>query len=824
MQLQTKENIKTNLDIEGAQRFKIKLNAKTFKILSNLYSDKIRAIIRELSCNAYDAHIAAGKSEDPIEVWLPTENEPYFKVKDKGLGLTEEDMYEIYTNVGESTKEDSNDQTGALGLGTKSPLYYADAFTVESIKDGFKKTYTCFLQDGFPTILKLPAMNEEKGEPYEDGAVPTDEENGVTVIVPTSDIQYFNESASEIYRPFSVKPIIRRSSSSYTELKYEVLEEGENWKELIFNYTTLVRYGNIEYPLNTDMLASFSYEERRFMEDGFVVDMPLGTLDIAPSREALSYDERTQENLLIVLRQVLEEYKGKIAPAIREVWGMELFLALQKIEEIHRGRKGIYSHRQFFKEAGVSELKKILSEIKEGDTPLDEDSPEYLKFNSLKRVLEGYGVNIRFSKRVVFYKKANTVIRTEEYQSFALRSILEGRFRLFHCSDENISIHKIRRLVREYIRQHRDVKYVAFTNNYKTLIPGLPEEYIKDVKDLSISFKKSTDSKSDTSRYVMYTKDNKGEELSFSDIKNMIENEESFYWMVFDEDVSPVIGDLDSLNSCLSYHTSACGNLSSLYALAIKTNLVKRQPLVYITKRESFLKRTSLIKDNGVNFKKEVESRLYRFALSHKKYMNMFNTVLKGVFSSSYFEGTSENTLFKIKNSTRVLKREDSIISRRIKVSLEKLEKSVKEVSVLATNLKENTKLNKDKLFTKLIYNIPVHVFEKVIGSSVSSKNSIPYLTNKSILKDVKELFYTYFPKSVVEVWEAQRTFSGSILPIHRVVHSVESAIEGVLKKGKINSREYTKIWKSLTRFVSSDEVMAYHVIFKKILKDKNII
>ena len=43
--------------------FKIKANAKAFKILtSNLYTDVPLAIVRELGCNAYDAHIAASKS------------------------------------------------------------------------------------------------------------------------------------------------------------------------------------------------------------------------------------------------------------------------------------------------------------------------------------------------------------------------------------------------------------------------------------------------------------------------------------------------------------------------------------------------------------------------------------------------------------------------------------------------------------------------------------------------------------------------------------------------------------------------------------------
>ena len=49
--------------------FKIKTSATAFKILSEgLYSNKIGSMIRELICNAYDAHCAAGTTDIPIDV------------------------------------------------------------------------------------------------------------------------------------------------------------------------------------------------------------------------------------------------------------------------------------------------------------------------------------------------------------------------------------------------------------------------------------------------------------------------------------------------------------------------------------------------------------------------------------------------------------------------------------------------------------------------------------------------------------------------------------------------------------------------------------
>ena len=47
--------------LSSSNQFTIQQSSKMFKLLSDsLYSDKVQAVIRELSTNAYDAHIASG--------------------------------------------------------------------------------------------------------------------------------------------------------------------------------------------------------------------------------------------------------------------------------------------------------------------------------------------------------------------------------------------------------------------------------------------------------------------------------------------------------------------------------------------------------------------------------------------------------------------------------------------------------------------------------------------------------------------------------------------------------------------------------------------
>jgi len=62
MQLRAEDRNVTTSGLTQQESFQIKATGKAFKILSDgLYSDKPLAVVRELSCNAWDSHVAAGK-------------------------------------------------------------------------------------------------------------------------------------------------------------------------------------------------------------------------------------------------------------------------------------------------------------------------------------------------------------------------------------------------------------------------------------------------------------------------------------------------------------------------------------------------------------------------------------------------------------------------------------------------------------------------------------------------------------------------------------------------------------------------------------------
>lgn len=82
-----------------------------------LYSDKILAVLREYSSNAWDAHRMVGKNDLPIRITLPETETPTLVIRDFGPGMSPDEVFNIYTQYGESTKRGTDDAVGMMGIG-----------------------------------------------------------------------------------------------------------------------------------------------------------------------------------------------------------------------------------------------------------------------------------------------------------------------------------------------------------------------------------------------------------------------------------------------------------------------------------------------------------------------------------------------------------------------------------------------------------------------------------------------------------------------------------------------------------------------------------
>lgn len=284
MKLAEQELVVRTSGIES-KKFGIKLSRKMFRILSaDLYSDKIKAVIRELSTNAADAHVAAGKATTPFEVHLPSIMEPWFSVRDYGTGLSQEQMESVYTQYGESTKTDSNEQTGCLGLGSKSPFAYTDSFTVESRYNGKLYIYSAYMsEDGSPALSEPLTISDTK------------DSNGLMIkfSVKTGDFHSFIERAVNVLRWFKVRPVVTGNHTFKYPLDTEYMIDTDKYS-IPKSYTgqSYCLMGNVCYPLEAWRFNDSGYNSKvvALLTYGVVVKVNIGDVDITASRESLSYD------------------------------------------------------------------------------------------------------------------------------------------------------------------------------------------------------------------------------------------------------------------------------------------------------------------------------------------------------------------------------------------------------------------------------------------------------------------------------------------------------------------------------------------------------
>ncbi len=303
--------------------FRIRNSAKAFNILSSgLYANKIRAIIRELSCNAVDSHVAAGKSGTPFDVHLPNSLEPHFSIRDYGTGLTHDQVTNIYTTYFESTKTNSNEFIGALGLGSKSPFSYTDNFTVTAIKDGRKGIYTAFINEqGVPSIALM--MEEETSEPA-----------GVEVKFSVNDrydFDKFRQEARAVYKWFKHRPVVSGVDNfEFPEITYETKDIIPGVHSIKDSRNTYAIMGNIAYPIEIPSADNSLGDLRQLLNCGLMMEFDIGELDFQASREGLSYIPET----IASIKRKLEAVNAQLAIHVAEeadkfsnTWEKALYLA-----------------------------------------------------------------------------------------------------------------------------------------------------------------------------------------------------------------------------------------------------------------------------------------------------------------------------------------------------------------------------------------------------------------------------------------------------------------------------------------------------------------
>lgn len=260
---------------------------------SSIYKDQKLAVVREVICNAWDAHIEAGITNRPIEITLTHEK---LIIRDFGNGIHHDDMGPVYGVFGNSTKKNDGKQTGGFGLGCKAPYAYVDHFEVISMHDGIKTIYN---------LSKSSAEAQGKPAIVPIVSIPSKETGlQVSIDIKSGDYERFEQLIQRICRNgdmnalFNGKPVSSLNLSTF------------NGSYLITAYTDLfdrmpsimLRYGNVIYPVEYSSDISWEYNRVKAHLDklrlghttySIVLQAPPHSIAVQPSREGLSMQPHT---------------------------------------------------------------------------------------------------------------------------------------------------------------------------------------------------------------------------------------------------------------------------------------------------------------------------------------------------------------------------------------------------------------------------------------------------------------------------------------------------------------------------------------------------
>jgi hypothetical protein len=307
--------------------FSIAGNAKAFDILSSkIYTNVPLAIVRELSTNASDSHTDAGCPEKPFDVHLPNALEPWLTIRDYGTGLSPEAVETVYTTYFKSTRSTSDEFTGCLGLGSKSPFAYTDQFTIVSNWNGQQYTYSAFKNESSCPSLALLSTIE------------TNEPNGleIRISIRPGDANIFVKAAQRVYTFFKVRPNIVGAQVSFDSMTPEVITD--NFALYTSSNNMLTSRVNVVMGQVCYSVDSYKVNTPFGQSAILTLNMPMGSVSIAASREEIHYDDKTIENVNAALQTAGEYVKTELESRVAgEATLMFKLRALAKYRNLVQG-------------------------------------------------------------------------------------------------------------------------------------------------------------------------------------------------------------------------------------------------------------------------------------------------------------------------------------------------------------------------------------------------------------------------------------------------------------------------------------------------------
>lgn len=312
------------VEVFGASKtleFVIDDNPAIYSLLSDtVYTDPIRAVVREYIANAWDSHIAAGKTATPLKIVLS--NDPRrLIIQDFGLGLSPDEMDSVYRHYFRSTKGDNDDVAGKFGIGAKVGFAYTDQFVVTGVHSGRKTVYSLHIGEDrrpkFSDMIPIP------------GGVPTNESNGVKIDLPVANDKDLARFRREVFRMLThslIKADVVDADGVAINPEHDADPFGEMLAEHAFGWTTTgddlpihIVQGELRYDVPLTSLASHPDSSRLDSRicSGIWLRLPSRTLTYALSRETIRETEQNADAIMSTILSIQTQITNRAVAKIR---------------------------------------------------------------------------------------------------------------------------------------------------------------------------------------------------------------------------------------------------------------------------------------------------------------------------------------------------------------------------------------------------------------------------------------------------------------------------------------------------------------------------
>jgi len=274
---------------------------------SNIYSNPIGTVVREITSNCFDSHVEADVNK-PVVLKLTKDNTTethYISFIDFGVGMSPQRVEKIYTVYFESTKRDNNNEIGGFGIGGKTPLAYKrhshagkgeydNSFFVVTNYNGTKYTYSIFEGETSPQYILL---SEE----------PTKEHNGTEIKIPVLENDIYKFESEIIKQLYYFENLVFEGFSDRVTNNYKIYK-GEHFLYRGSDVSDFVHVclGRVAYPIDYSVLDIDKYDYKLPV----AINVPIGAINVVASREQLDYSDATIVYLKSKLKNVKDELKS----------------------------------------------------------------------------------------------------------------------------------------------------------------------------------------------------------------------------------------------------------------------------------------------------------------------------------------------------------------------------------------------------------------------------------------------------------------------------------------------------------------------------------